>query len=80
MMSLLGQLWRRREFTHDSGPAPDTVEPVIEPACPDCLDIRAASGDTVMWCAQHSSHRRAQSLHYEYPRRFGVGSTFFASE
>lgn len=47
---------------------------LIEPACPDCLGVRAGSAGTVMWCARHTKHHPAAHLHYTQPRRLGMGS------
>jgi nucleotide-binding universal stress UspA family protein len=50
--------------------------PPIEPPCPDCLAVRAKSGDVMAWCARHSIHHPHAALHYESPASYGVGSTF----
>ncbi|HEY4012862.1 MAG TPA: universal stress protein [Polyangiaceae bacterium] len=40
---------------------------VIEPACPDCLATRAASGGQQWWCARHSEPHHLHALHrYSY--------------
>jgi hypothetical protein len=52
----------------------------IEPACADCLEVRRESGGRVSWCSRHDRHRTRAHLHYEYPSRFGVGSTFIRPE
>jgi nucleotide-binding universal stress UspA family protein len=46
--------------------APEKHEPVIEPACPDCLRARAESGGTQWWCERHLHHaRRAHTFSYQ---------------
>ncbi|MCA9643881.1 MAG: universal stress protein [Polyangiaceae bacterium] len=42
--------------------APDV--PKIEPACPDCLSIRQASGFQKLWCANHQRHDRPHAYHF----------------
>jgi nucleotide-binding universal stress UspA family protein len=40
---------------------------VIEPACPDCLRVRAASGGQEWWCPRHSEPHHLHGLHrYSY--------------
>lgn len=41
-----------------SGSARDTSadDPVIEPACPDCVKTRAATSGTAWWCERHAEH------------------------
>jgi nucleotide-binding universal stress UspA family protein len=51
-----------------AGPKPKPVahEPAIEPACPDCLRIRAASHGADWWCERHSHHaKRAHTFSYQ---------------
>lgn len=55
-------------------------EPKIEPPCPDCVEVRRASGDAGAWCARHSEHHVHARLHYAYPAPFARGSSFVRSE
>lgn len=56
------------------GPALDAPAK-IEPACPDCLDVRRESAGSIAWCRRHTgSHHRAQHVHYEYPESFAKGT------
>jgi nucleotide-binding universal stress UspA family protein len=44
-----------------AGPRPAAAaagEPVIEPACGDCVSTRRATGGDQWWCARHSEHAR----------------------
>ena len=45
-----------------AGPRPAPAapgEPVIEPACADCITTRHTSGGEQWWCTRHSEHARA---------------------
>jgi nucleotide-binding universal stress UspA family protein len=37
-------------------PEPHVHYPAIQPACPDCVRTRAASGGAQWWCERHASH------------------------
>ncbi|HEX4447267.1 MAG TPA: universal stress protein [Polyangiaceae bacterium] len=46
---------------------PEKHEPAIEPACPQCVEARKASGGATWWCQRHS--HTANSAHtYSYQR------------
>jgi nucleotide-binding universal stress UspA family protein len=47
--------------------APEKPEPVIEPACPDWLRARAASGGAEWWCPRHQEHAKLAHT-YSYQR------------
>lgn len=40
--------------------------PSIQPPCPDCLEIRAATNGKVMWCEYHANMRRVRPHKYTY--------------
>ena len=47
-----------------AGAIADTA-PQIEPPCPDCLSIRAATDGAVFWCDRHREHHeRAHTYHF----------------
>jgi nucleotide-binding universal stress UspA family protein len=46
---------------------PEQVEPAIEPACPQCLQARAATGGKQWWCERHM-HEANQAHTYSYQR------------
>jgi nucleotide-binding universal stress UspA family protein len=46
---------------------PEKHEPTIEPACPQCLQARAASKGAQWWCERHS-HRAAGGHSFSYQR------------
>ena len=73
---------REERERDENAPAPTTPEERaiaeaavgIEPACEDCLAVRAASASTTQWCARHSNHHVQAHLHHEYPESFAMGS------
>jgi hypothetical protein len=46
--------------------------PAIEPPCPDCEAVRAASGNTQQWCAQHTKPVHGHTYGYEREHRFAT--------
>ncbi|HTB74673.1 MAG TPA: universal stress protein [Polyangiaceae bacterium] len=46
---------------------PETHEPTIEPACPQCVQARKASGGATWWCPRHS-HVANGAHTYSYQR------------
>jgi nucleotide-binding universal stress UspA family protein len=57
-------------------PMPKVVaphEPAIEPPCPDCLRVRAASDGADWWCERHSEHARHAHA-YSYQREIPLTS------
>jgi len=54
-----------------------SATPRIEPPCADCVAVRTASANTVVWCARHAAHHPPAHLYYEYPQRFAVGAMLF---
>jgi nucleotide-binding universal stress UspA family protein len=54
-----------------AGPPPaaadDAQDPAIEPACPDCVSARRASGGQAWWCERHTKHH-ASAHSYSYRR------------
>ena len=54
-------VWIIRPKAHD---ASERI-PEIEPACPECLKHRAATGGAELWCTRHSEHHiRAHGFRY----------------
>jgi nucleotide-binding universal stress UspA family protein len=53
------------------------VDPEIEPACPDCLDVQRESGGEVLWCERHATKHPRGRLHNETPAGFGEGSQLY---
>jgi len=52
-----------------------TLAPEIDPPCPDCLEVQAASGGTKTWCERHSRRPHPQAHTYQQlPETFAVGS------
>jgi nucleotide-binding universal stress UspA family protein len=51
-----------------AGPDPEPAEhtPVIEPPCPDCARVQAASKGASWWCERHATHAvRAHAFSYQ---------------
>lgn len=49
----------------------------IEPPCPDCVEVRRATGRVTLWCERHSQHHPRAHTYRESPESFGVGSQTF---
>ncbi|MDB4946941.1 MAG: Universal stress protein UspA [Labilithrix sp.] len=67
----------RPKERHADREAGNQHEVHIEPACPSCLSVRAASGRSTLWCERHATHHPGGRLHYEVPPTFGLGSMNF---
>ncbi len=52
---------------------PAKLEPSIEPACPQCVQTRKASGGTTWWCERHS-HAANGAHTYSYQREIPFAS------
>jgi nucleotide-binding universal stress UspA family protein len=50
--------------------------PEIEAPCAGCVKVQHETGGAKIWCARHSERHAQARLHYEYPKTFGVGSSF----
>lgn len=57
-------------------PKKDGAAPVVEPPCPECVEIRKTSERADLWCERHAAKHAHGHLHYEYPAPYGVGSMF----
>jgi nucleotide-binding universal stress UspA family protein len=51
----------------------EKLEPAIEPACPQCLQTRAATGGKQWWCERHT-HEANQAHTYSYQREFSFAT------
>ena len=58
---------RRKDYSLPNGEE-------IEPACADCLAVRAKSNEAVIWCSRHSEHHPRGHLFYQSPPAFAMGS------
>ncbi|MEZ4375143.1 MAG: universal stress protein [Polyangiaceae bacterium] len=50
------------------------TEPKIEPACPECVKVRQASGGKELWCAQHLEHHARRHTYHYSSRQWGGAS------
>jgi nucleotide-binding universal stress UspA family protein len=58
-------------------PRESAEEALIEPPCPDCVEIRKSTNGEQTWCARHAAHRPRAHTYGEYPESFGIGSLTF---
>ncbi len=80
LLGALGGVILERQLRKSEQVADDEIDAasLIEPPCPDCVEVRASSGGTAAWCARHSHpHAMRHEGHYAYPQSFAMGSMLF---